>query len=140
MKSARKTAKACLLLSAWVPLSACDGYYQKQVGESYFIRYVDLKRTMDIGFGTNGSSEELIGPTVYEVYWNERYILAKTHPDFPDDRKRTDYYLIEKVLFGEKRARAYLVGPVTKSEYERQIKALKLTPEDMEHIVYDDLK
>lgn len=140
MKSAIKRIKACLFLGAICTLSACDSYYQKQIGESYFLRYTDLKRTMDLGFGTEESSEGLIPPTVFEVYWNDQYILVKTHPDFPDNRTLTDYYIIEKVVFGEKRARDYMVGPVAKQAYERNIKALHLHLDDMEHIVYDDLK
>jgi hypothetical protein len=52
----------------------------------------------------------------------------------------TEYYIIEKVRFGEKRAKDYMIGPVNKEEYEQKIKELKLNISDMEHILYDDLK
>lgn len=140
MEIANTKIKLFILILAMFATSSCDSYYEKQIGESYYIRYIDLKRTMDIGFGNKESSEGLIDPTVYEVYWNEKYILVKTHPDIIENRNLTEYYVIEKVKFGEKRARDFMKGPINKMEYENLIKQLALNLADMEHIVYDDLK
>jgi hypothetical protein len=52
----------------------------------------------------------------------------------------TEYYIIEKVIFGEKKARDYMIGPINKIEFEEKIKLLKLNIDNMEHILYDDLK
>ncbi len=95
---------------------------------------------MDIGFGNKELSESLIEQTVFEVYWNEKYILAKRHPEFKENKQLTEYYIIEKVIFGEERARDFMMGPVNKKVFDQKIKELNLNIEDMEHIVYNDLK
>ena len=140
MEIANKKIKYFILVLSMVTISSCDSYYQKQIGDFYFIRYIDLKRTMDIGFGNKESSEGLVDPTVFEVYWNEKYILVKTHPDFLENRLLTEYYVIEKVRFGEKRAKDYMIGPINEEQYEMEIKKLKLNINNMEHILYNDLK
>jgi hypothetical protein len=135
----KKIINVIYLCSITLYISSCNSDYKK-IGESYFIRKGDLQFLVDIGFGNNNSSEGLVDPTVFEVYWNEKYILAKTHPDFIDNRNLTEYYIIEKVIFGEKKARDYMIGPINKIEFEEKIKLLKLNIDNMEHILYDDLK
>ena len=92
---------------------ACDYTYQKQIGESYFLRAIDLKESMCIGFGTKESNEGIVPSTVYEVQWNDEIILAKQHPKNSDE---TYYYLIRKTKFGVEKGTKYMDGPI--SEYE----------------------
>ena len=103
-------------------LSSCgvfDYTYQKQIGESYFLRAIDLKESMCIAFGTKDSNEGIVPSTVYEVQWNDEIILAKQHPR---NSEITNYYLIGKTKFGVEKGTKFMDGPI--SEYHAK-KALK---------------
>jgi hypothetical protein len=54
---------------------------------------------MDIGFGTSDLSEGIIDPTVFEVHWDDLYILAKRHPLNlgVNSKSVTDHSIIRKV-------------------------------------------
>ncbi|MCH7414372.1 hypothetical protein MM213_12810 [Belliella sp. R4-6] len=126
-------------------LLSCDYFYQKQIGEFYFLRAVNSPVTMSIGFGTSEINEGLINQTVFEVHWNEEYILAKRHPsqgvNVGDiDRDQVDYYIIKKVDFGDKRATEYVEGPLSKGDYSKRIFELELDEVDMYSLIFDDLK
>jgi hypothetical protein len=99
---------------------ACDYTYQKQIGESYFLRALDLKESMCIGFGTKDLNEGIVPRTVYEVQWNDEIIIAKQHPINSDE---TNYYLIGKTKFGVEKGTKYMDGPI--SEYEAKNILLK---------------
>jgi len=92
---------------------ACDYTYQKQIGENYFLRAIDMKESMCIGFGTKDSNEGIVPSTIYEVQWNDDIILAKQHPN---NSNETYYYLIRKTKFGLEKGTKYMEGPI--SEYE----------------------
>ncbi|MFD2036343.1 hypothetical protein ACFSKL_16180 [Belliella marina] len=128
-----------------VLLLGCDYSYQKQIGESYFLRAVNSPVTMSIGFGSSEINEGLINQTVFEVHWNEEYILAKRHPskgvNVGDiDRDQVDYYVIKKVDFGKERASEYVVGPITINDYSKRILELGLNEKDMSSLTFKDLK
>ncbi|MCH7408064.1 hypothetical protein MM239_01545 [Belliella sp. DSM 111904] len=61
---------------------------------------------MSIGFGKSELNEGLIDQTVFEVNWNDEFILSKRHPskgiNFTNfDRNQVNYYMIKKVDFGD---------------------------------------
>lgn len=120
-------------------LISCDYRYQKQIGESYFIRCIETRDRMDIGFGTPESSEGLVENTVFEVHWNEKYILAKRHPA-KFGKTVTEYYVIKKVKFGEAKASENMFGPLTFEEYQKKKFELSLDENKMESEVFEDLK
>ncbi len=138
-KPNKKIRLSLLLIFSLYYLTGCDYSYQKQIGESYFIRCIEQRYRMDIGFGHQDGSEGFISQTVFEVYWNSKYILAKRHPEFHNNKKLTEYYIAEKVVFPE-RGWDYLIGPLNKADYEKKIKELNLDLDKMEHVVFDDLK
>jgi hypothetical protein len=76
---------------------------------------------MDIGFGTTGSSEGLIEPTVFEVHWNDLYILAKRHPLNlgVNSKSVTDHYIIRKVS-AAREVLANTYGPLNFEDYEKK--------------------
>jgi len=98
---------------------AMDYTYQKQIGESYFLKAIDLKESMCIAFGTKDLNEGIVPSTVYEVQWNDELILAKQHSR---NSEITNYYLIGKTKFGVEKGTKFMDGPI--SEYDA-IKALK---------------
>jgi len=117
----------------------CDFRGQEQIGESYFLRKGDLKRDVDIGFGTSSSSEGIIGATVFEVQWDDDFILAKRHP-ISKDENLVEYYILKKVVFGKAKASENMFGPLTLGQFEVKKKELSIKEEDMETILFDDLK
>jgi hypothetical protein len=131
-----------LVMSFTIGLMSCDYSYEKQIGENYFIRCIESRERMDIGFGTSKSSEGLVNQTVYEVHWNEQYILAKRHPSnlVPLKKNITEYYIIKKVKFGEAKASKNMYGPLNFEEYEDKKKELSIDESKMESEVFVDLK
>lgn len=122
-----------------VLLIGCDFRGQEQIGESYFLRKGDLKRDVDIGFGTNELSEGVVAPTVFEVHWDDDFILAKRYP-VSKDENMVEYYILKKVVFGEEKASENMFGPLTLVEFEDKKKELSIQEEKMEKILFDNLK
>ena len=117
----------------------CNSIKQTQIGESYFLRKGDLKKDIDIGFGTSELSEGIIGPTVIEVHWDDDFILAKRHPIYKDD-SLVEYYILKKVVFGKEKASENMFGPLTYDQFEIKKKELLIQEENMKRILVDDLK
>lgn len=143
-KIGMKLIKVFILFILVSIVQSCD-YYQKQIGEYYFIRCIDVRESMSIGFGTKDANEGILGPTVFEIHWNSDYILAKRHPlQAPGingiNRDITDYYILKKVKFGEAKASQNIDGPMKREEYEIKKKELALTESEMEAITFEDLK
>ncbi len=97
---------------------------------------------MNIGFGTSEISEEIIGNTVFEVHWNEKFILVKRHPaNLGDSRKSViEYYVVKKVKFGEAKASQNMFGPLTLEEYKKKKLELSINESEMKVEVFEDLK
>ena len=131
--------KLILIFGIILFLSACDYNYNKQIGDHYFIRCIENRQRMNIGFGTEELSEGIIEGTVFEVHWNDDYILAKRHP-ISKGKDVTEYYVIKKVVFGEEKASENMFGPLTLDEFEAKKKELSIQEEKMEKILFDDLK
>jgi len=93
-------------------LTSCDYHYQKQIGENYFIRCIENRNRMNIGFGATDTSEGLISSTVFEVFYDDEYILVKRHP-ITKGKEVTEYYIIKKVKFGVAKASKNMYGPLT---------------------------
>ena len=139
-----KFLRALLILWIVIIVQSCD-CYQKQIGENYFIRCIDVRESMSIGFGTEVGNEGIVDQTVFEAHWNDDYILAKRHPlEAPGidgiNREITEYYILKKVKFGEAKASQNMFGPLTKEEYINKKKELGLIESEMESISFDDLK
>lgn len=132
------------LISLMCLFGSCDYTYQKQIGENYFIRCIESRERMDIGFGEKDGSEGLIQQTVFEVHWDNSHILAKRHPSgfgSPEiDRSITEYYVVKKVKFGEDKASKNMFGPLDLNQYEKKKLELSIDESNMESIVFDDLK
>lgn len=126
-------------------LSSCtlfDYSYEKQIGESYFIRCIESRDRMDIGFGSKEISEQLVGNTVFEVHWDSTFITAKRHPAGLGEEKRsvTEYFIVKKVKFGKENASENMYGPLTSDEYIQMKSDLGINEGKMDSVVFDDLK
>ncbi|MCH7408057.1 hypothetical protein MM239_01510 [Belliella sp. DSM 111904] len=138
-----KIKLSCLIFSVF--FCGCDYSYQKEIGESYFLRAINSPVTMSIGFGNSKINEGLIDQTIFEVHWNDDFILAKRHPskgiNLADiDRNQVDCYVIKKVNFRDKKASEYVEGPLRKEDYSKRILELGLDEDDMSSLTFNDLK
>ncbi len=95
---------------------------------------VDSPEQMNLAFDTrDGSAMGLVGPTVFAVGADDRYIVVKQHPAkdplSAGDRSRTSYFYIERTDspdFHERQRR--VTGPLNEEEFHERITALKLPP------------
>ena len=100
--------------------------------ERYVAMEVDSPEQMDLAFDTrDGSAMGLVGPTVFAVGADDRYIVVKQHPAkdaaSAGDRSRTNYFYIERTNspdFRERQRR--VIGPLTEEEFRERATALKL--------------
>ena len=137
--------KHFIVIASVMLLNSCDYSYNKQIGESYFLRAVNSPVTMSIGFGTKEINEGVIDQTVFEVYWNDDYILAKRHPSKGAginniNKNVIEYYIIKKVLFGEEKAAANIKGPLSEDLYEKEKNVLGLDERTMQKVEFEKLK
>ena len=139
-----KLIKVILLFVVLIGFQSCDSS-QKQIGENYFVRWINGPETMCIGFGTEDGNEGIVKETIYEVKWNTEYIIAKRHPlEAPGvegiNRDITEYYILKKVKFGEAKASENMFGPLIEEEFKVKRDNLGLIEDEMESMIFDDLK
>ena len=100
--------------------------------ERYVAMEVDSPEQRDLAFDTrDGSAMGLVGPTVFAVGADDRYIVVKQHPakdaSSAGDRSRTNYFYIERTDSPDFRERQRRVtGPLTEEEFRGRATALKL--------------
>ena len=100
--------------------------------ERYVAIEIDSPEQMSLSFDTgNGSTSGLVGPTVFAVGANDRYIVVKQHPAkdalSAGDRSRTNYFYIERTDSSDLRERQRRVtGPLSEREFQERAAALKL--------------
>lgn len=125
--------------------AGCDYSYQRKIVGDYYLRAVNSPVTMDIGFGTSEVSEVLVKQTVFEIHWNDEFILAKRHPSEGLNyesiiRHDIEFYIIKKVKYGEEKASQNIEGPMNKEKFEKRKVELGLREEKMKSITFDNLK
>ena len=126
-------------------LAGCNGlsldiYWRS---EKYVLVAVDTPGQMNLAFDMGkGVSIGLVGPTVFGVGADDRYIVAKQHPATNAfgafDRATTHYFVVERTTspsLSERRKRVQ--GPMSLAEFERLAGTLSLpkfskTIEDLE--------
>jgi hypothetical protein len=113
----------CAMLS--ILLAACDVHHEKLIGP-YFLGDIDVTEQMSVFYDLgDGSGIGRIGPTVFSVGWNDRYIVAKEHPN--GDKRITNFYYLE-IARDSKYAdpKQSVTDPLTKVEFLEKQKALNL--------------
>lgn len=121
--------KVILLIIPLFLLTGCFGIcipeYPHTIGEKYEL---ERANNSDIVIQFNdrlNSMNDSIGPKVYEVSWNKKYIFAKQHPfeyytGKGPDTNITNYWIID--MDAEKR-----MGPFNEEEFNDKVRKLNTT-------------
>ena len=106
-----------------------DTYWRS---ERYVLTAVDTLGQMSLDFDLgNGTAIGLVGPTVFSIGSDDRYIVVKRHPgnSFGEfDRAITEYFVVKRVD-GDFEARKRVVqGPLTSAAFTQLVDQLSLPP------------
>ena len=123
-----------LLVLAAFPVVTSVGCFLDDYWSSgrYKLWAIDDYRNMDLVFYIgDGAGIGLVGPTVFSIGADDRYVVVKQHPrqDYfsAPDRTVTNYFVVERTASSSPVVAQELVqGPLTEEEYEELEKELSL--------------
>ena len=124
--------------------SGCDLSTQS-LGDGYLLRAIDGKQNMVVAYGDRSRNAAIVDQTVFEVWYNENFILAKRHPSKLGvnlgtiNKDSTEYYVIEKITDDTDNPYRTVNGPFSFEIYEQQLKSLGLQEEELEKLFFEDL-
>jgi hypothetical protein len=99
----------------------------------YLLLAVDTEDEMALSFATGDrtGSINLVGPTVFSVGIDKRWVVAKRHPSLgygKFNRTITEYYIVDRT--GDRDLRGFhgprTIGPLTQAEFERLARRVSL--------------
>lgn len=89
----------------------------------------------------NGGSIALVGPTVFSLGANDKYIVVKQHPATDKfgnfNRNATNYFVIVRLPGSSEDKAKGVRGPMTKEQFDMLSRTLRLPPFTK---VFDDLE
>jgi hypothetical protein len=107
-------------------LSGCNGLSLDTYWRSgdYELIAVDVKGQMDLSVDLgNGGAIGVVGPTVFSLGANEKYIVVKQHPAKDGfgryDRSVTNYYVVTRLSGPPWERDKGVRGPLTKEQFDR---------------------
>ena len=117
-----------MLLTMTGLLSSCnlfDSGIEWRAG-AYALLWIDTTENVslcrDLG---EGSWHGIVDSTVFAVGWDERYLVAKQHPN--NDRSTTNYFIVDvRNNLAHRGATEITIGPITASEYQKRSVEMKL--------------
>jgi hypothetical protein len=133
VKDMRHPAAALIVAAALI--CGCDGLSLDKYwrSERYVLLAIDAKSQMNLAFDLkNGTALGLVGPTVFSIGADDKYIVLKQHPATDHhassvDRSVTKYFIVERTQSPEFRDRKKRVrGPMEKEEFEKLATSLSL--------------
>jgi hypothetical protein len=137
-------ARLLIVLGALAALPACDALSLDTYWRSgdYRLIAVDTKGQMNLAvYVGNGGAVGIVGPTVFSLGADERYIVVKQHPATNQfgafDRNVTNYFIVTRMPGSELQKEKGVRGPFTKDQFEQLAQAIKLPTFDK---TFDDLK
>ena len=98
----------------------------------YYLIAIDTEAQMDLSFDSAESGLiSLVGPTVYAVGANPRYVVVKQHPSSDGlslDRATTNYFIVDRATEDGAglRRKPTTIGPLTRTEFEQLGRKLQL--------------
>jgi hypothetical protein len=125
------------LLAVTIMVAACDRLwpdaYWRQ--ERYVLLAIDVKSQMSLSFDLEkGDAIGLVGPTVFALGFDQRYIVVKQHPALNQaatsfDRSITNYFVVDRIGSPNPVEREKAVrGPLKKEEFDSLATSLSLPP------------
>lgn len=130
-----KIKTALLSLSILILISGCvfDSKEKTIIGP-YKLGWIDLPETQSIyvEVRSSGSGPTLVDEYIFEVGYNEDYIIAKQHPTSGlDDGNKINtsiihYYIID-IREDFDPTNEKVLGPLTKSEFDKKREALGIS-------------
>ena len=111
--------KACALMPIFAVFltSGCGFVHEEHLTGPYCLIAVDTLDEMEVAYRLpNGNAIGRIPETVFAVGWNERYIVARRHPQ--NNRSITHFYYLDMTRdspYAE--PSASVTGPLSESEF-----------------------
>jgi len=140
-----KMNRSIAFIGAVIGLVSCNGLWLDTYWRSgnYVLTAVDTRTQMSLGIDQeNGTAIGVVGPTIYSIGADDRYIVVKQHPSTNPagtiDRSITNYYAVVR-LDGPSHDKAGqgTQGPLSNEDYEKLAVSLLLPPFTK---TFDDLK
>ena len=99
--------------------------------EKYCLVAAEGLGQMNLSFEDDDYFSELVGPTIYAIGTDERYLVLKQHPGKGEsgafDRTVTNFYIVERTASSNLEDRQKGVrGPLTQEEFEKLAVSLSL--------------
>ncbi|MDO1451904.1 hypothetical protein Q0590_36885 [Rhodocytophaga aerolata] len=134
------TNKISLILLGLLFFTSCifDYSYEKKLIGRYYLDAIDSEESMQLSYKDedSGVGEGIIGETVFEVGWNDKFIVVKQHPhEFgePLNNQITNYYIVKVVHSNHYQTiKNNIVGPLNREEFNDMRKKLEV-PEEFEN-------
>jgi len=120
-----------ILLGIWASIVGCDGLWLDTYwsSENYRLIAVDARGQMAL-IDMRGGSGDVVGPTVFSIGADERYIVVAQHPGDAFgrfDRSITHYFIVERTAgTSPTDPKKDIRGPLSKEEFERLSASLSL--------------
>jgi hypothetical protein len=141
----RLTICACLLLITSGAITGCGKYSLDTYWRSgnYVLIAVDTRGQMNLAIDDkSGMSSALVGPTIFSIGADARYIVLKQHPSKDGfggfDRSVTNYFIVDRAVstVAENRQKS-VSGPLDENEFRSLTVTQSLPPFNK---TFDDLK
>jgi hypothetical protein len=126
--------RASILTLAAATLGGCDALRLDTYWHSgdYELLAIDVKGQMSLSVDLgNGGAIGIVGPTVFSIGSDKRYVVVKQHPakdQFGNfDRNVTNYFVVARMSGSALERNKGVRGPLTKSDFDR-LSALMTLP------------
>jgi hypothetical protein len=126
MNTGRSTLQAWILTLASATILGCDVVSPDTYWHSgdYELLAIDVKGQMNLSVDLqNGGAIGIVGPTVFSIGANDRYIVVKQHPakDYFGnfDRTITNYFVVTRMTGSALERDKGVRGPLTSSQFDQ---------------------
>jgi hypothetical protein len=106
---------------------SCNDIKNNQIIGGYYLVAVDTKDNMTIGYEVdeNGNTVDVVGETIFSVGNNDKYIIAKQHPN--RNKSIVNYFIIpiyKELTYSPEKG---LIGPLSLNQFEAKRKELNIS-------------
>ena len=122
-----------ILVSTATLLADCDGWSMDSYWHSddYLLIAVDTKGQMNLSVDVgNGGAVGIVGPTVFSLGADDKYIVVKQHPATDHfghiDRTVTNYFVVTRMSGPALEKENGVRGPFTKDQFDQLVTSLSL--------------